>query len=99
MVLFLFFFGGNDFFGENEIIRKIWQFCAIIGANLENAFCGGADAFLRAAVYFHKKKGITMKNLTLAIRAVYAAFVRVLCAIPASFLNLKGGGGQKLATP
>ena len=34
-----------------------------------------------------------MKNLTLATRAVYAAFMRVLSAIPASFLNLKGGGG------
>ena len=50
-------------------------------------FCGRRFIFT--------KKGITMKNLTLATRAVYAAFVRVLCAIPASFLNLKGGGGGR----
>ena len=37
-----------------------------------------------------------MKNSTLAIRAVYAAFARVLCAIPASFLNFKGGGGAEM---
>ena len=37
-----------------------------------------------------------MKSLTTQfIRAVHSAFMRVLCAIPASFLNLKGGGGAE----
>ena len=37
-----------------------------------------------------------MKSLTTQfIRAVHSAFMRVLCAIPASFLNLKGGGGGR----
>ena len=40
-----------------------------------------------------------MKNSTLAIRALYAAFSRVLSAIPASFLNLKGGGGAESERP
>ena len=38
-----------------------------------------------------------MKNFHQFIRRIHSAFMRVLRAIPASFLNLKGGGGQKLA--
>ena len=41
-----------------------------------------------------------MKSLILTIRGVFAAFARVCGAIPASFLNFKGGGGgRKLAAP
>ena len=36
-----------------------------------------------------------MKTFHQFIRAVFAAFMRVLRAIPASFLNLKGGGGAE----
>ena len=40
-----------------------------------------------------------MKNLTLTIRAVYAAFSGVCGAFCASFLNLKGGGGAENERP
>ena len=63
----------------------------------EKCVCGGADVFLRVLAIFLRKRKKMMKNSTLATRAVCAAFMRVLCAIPASFLNLKGGGGgQKM---
>ena len=40
-----------------------------------------------------------MKTFHQFIRAVYAAFAGVCGAFCAPVLNLKGGGGQKLAAP
>ena len=87
---FCFFWRKIRQMAENSAVRRKFcirrQFRAIIRARPKNAVC-----FI--------KRGITMKNSTLAIRAVYAAFMRVLSAIPASFLNLEGGGGAENERP